>query len=161
MKPQIYKIKEIGKGFLAIMAKPVAGDWIDDEFKGISDFGILQIISLLEAHESYELGLIEEEKLANQNGMDFINYKIKDRGVPESPQNFIKITKTIYNQINDGKNTVIHCRAGIGRTGIVAAGILMHFGYDIKKAFEYISEIRGVRVPDTQEQIDWMKSIKF
>lgn len=38
--PQIYKIEEIGKGFLAVMAKPRLGEWIEDEFLGLKDLGV-------------------------------------------------------------------------------------------------------------------------
>lgn len=31
MGPVYYEIETIGSGFLAIMAKPVAGEWIDEE----------------------------------------------------------------------------------------------------------------------------------
>jgi predicted protein tyrosine phosphatase len=57
-------------------------------------------------------------------------------------------------------NTVIHCRAGIGRTSVVATGVLLHAGFEVTEAFEKISEIRGVQVPDTQEQYDWVLAKK-
>ena len=52
MRPQIYQVELIGSGFLAVMAKPVSGEWIDDEFSGIAGAGILQVVSLLEYQES-------------------------------------------------------------------------------------------------------------
>lgn len=161
MKPIIYQVEQIGSGFLAVMAKPVAGEWVDEEFKSIAEFGIKQIVSLLEIHESYDLGLIEEEKLAQSHGMKFLQYPIKDRGVPESRKGFSIVTKNLYHQIASGENTVIHCRAGIGRTGLVAAGILLHCGFSVDDAFEQISNFRGVNVPDTQEQIDWLKNLEL
>lgn len=54
----------------------------------------------------------------------------------------------------NGLNTVIHCRADIGRTGVVAAGVLLHCGFEPLEAIEHISKLRDVAVPDTQEQID-------
>ncbi len=61
------------------MAKPVSGEWIEDEFKNIANKGIDRIVSLLEVHESYEVGLENEQSLTEKNGMDFISYPIKDR----------------------------------------------------------------------------------
>ncbi len=57
MKPEIYQVELIGSGILSIMAKPVSGEWIEDEFSGIANEGIDQIVSLLESHEAYEIGL--------------------------------------------------------------------------------------------------------
>jgi len=158
MKPQIYKVELIGSGFLAVMAKPVSGEWIEDEFQAIADEGIFQIVSLLEPHEAYDIGLQEEEKYAKKYQMEFLSYPIQDRGVPESLTEYKKLTKNLYHEIAGGKNTVIHCRAGIGRTGVVAAGVLLHCGFEPKEAFEYISAKRNVQVPDTEEQVNWVIS---
>ena len=72
-------------------------------------------------------------------------------------EQFSHFTKRLYHEAAGGLNTVVHCRAGIGRTGIVAVGVLFHCGFEPIEAFEHISNKRGVSVPDTQEQIDWVK----
>ena len=156
MSPDIYQVELIGSGSLSVMAKPVSGEWIEDEFSGIARYGINRIVSLLEKRESYETGLRQEKALTEKNGMDFISYPIPDRGLPDSVGEFASFTKRLYFETAGGLNTVIHCRAGIGRTGIVAAGVLLHCGFEVQDAFAHISEKRGVRVPDTQEQIDWV-----
>jgi protein-tyrosine phosphatase len=156
MKPDIYQVELIGSGFLAVMAKPVSGEWIEDEFVGIANEGINSIVSLLEFHESYELGLQNEKQLAEKNGMEFLSFPLQDRGLPNSVNKFKIFTKDLYHQIAGGKNIVIHCRAGIGRTGVVAAGVLLHCGFEPHEAFKHISEKRGVQVPDTEEQVNWI-----
>ena len=90
--------------------------------------------------------------------MDFVSFPTPDRGLPNSVQLFRDFTKNIYHEIAGGKNTVIHCRAGIGCTGIVAAGILLHCGFEPDEAFKLISEKPGVQVPDTPEQREWIES---
>jgi len=157
MKPDIYKVELIGSGFLAVMAKPVASEWIEEEFKNIALEGIEQIVSLLDQNEAWDVGLQNEKELAEKNGMEFVSFPIKDRGLPESVREFSDFTKNLYHQIAGGKNTVIHCRAGIGRTGIVAAGVLLHCGFEVGEAFEHISQKRGIAVPDTIEQSEWVE----
>ncbi|AJQ95499.1 protein-tyrosine phosphatase family protein [Gynuella sunshinyii] len=156
MNPDIYKIELIGSGSLSVMAKPVSGEWIEDEFSGIARWGINRIVSLLEDHEAFEVGLNNEKQLAEKYGMEFILYPIPDRGLPSTIQEYLCFTKRLYHEAAGGLNTVVHCRAGIGRTGIIAAGVLLHCGFSPIEAFEHISKIRGVSVPDTQEQIDWV-----
>lgn len=158
LKPDIYKVKTINKGFLSVMAKPASGDWIEDEFNGIVNEGINLVVSLLEFHEAYELGLKNEKDLAIANEMDFISFPIKDRGLPSSIREYLAFTKELYQQITNGKNTVIHCRAGIGRTGMVAAGILLHCGFNPGEAISLISSKRGIQVPDTEDQLAWVES---
>lgn len=154
----MYRVELIGSGFLAVMSKPISGEWIEDEFLNISREGIHQIISLLEHHEAYEVGLQNEKNLTEKNGMEFVSFPIPDRGLPGSVLDFNTLTKKLYHEIAGGKNTVIHCRAGIGRTGVVAAGVLIHCGFEPDEAFSHISNKRGVRVPDTREQRDWLIS---
>lgn len=156
MGPDIYQVELIGSGSLSVMAKPVAGEWIEDEFSGIARWGIDRIVSLLEFTESKELGLETEEEIAKRFGIDFVAYPIKDRGLPNSISEYLRFTKELYHDAASGLNTVIHCRAGIGRTGIIAAGVLLHCGFEPLEAFDHISKKRGVQVPDTQEQIDWV-----
>ncbi len=158
MKPDIYVVESIGSGFLAVMAKPVSGEYIEDEFLGISREGIKQIVSLLETQETYEVGLQNEKSLTEKNDMEFSSYPIKDRGLPKLVNEFKKFTLNLYKEISDGKNTVIHCRAGIGRTGLVAAGVLLYCGFSPKEAFGHISKKRRVQVPDTEEQVNWLVS---
>ena len=84
MGPTIYEIEKIGSGFLAVMAKPVAGEWIDDEFAGIAAAGIRQVASLLEPSEAIEVGLGDEQKVCERHGMRFLTYPLADRGLPSS-----------------------------------------------------------------------------
>ena len=156
MSPDIYQVELIGSGSLSVMAKPVSGEWIDDEFSGIRKWGIDRIVSLLESHEAYEVGLGEELTLASRFDMEFISFPIKDRGLPSSIQDYLAFTKRLYHEAAGGLHTVVHCRAGIGRTGIVAAGVLLHCGFEPMEAFKHISAKRGVEVPDTNEQVEWV-----
>jgi len=156
MGPRLFKVESIGSGLLAVMAKPLSGEWIDDEFAGIAASGINHIVSLLESGEAYEVGLDEEETVCGRHGMSFESYPIPDRGLPPSLHSFARFARDTWTRIDDGVCAVVHCRAGIGRTGVVAAGILLHAGYGPEDAFSRISEARGVSVPDTEEQYRWI-----
>lgn len=158
MKPTIYKAECIGSGSLNLMAKPVAGEWIEQEFAGIRAFGIDRIVSLLERAEAWDLGLGKEQTLAQQNAMDFVSFPIRDMSLPTSIRDFAVLTKHLHSDCEKGINTVVHCRAGIGRTGMVAAGILLHCGYSADEAFARLSAKRGITMPDTPEQAAWVSA---
>ncbi|NHZ91984.1 protein tyrosine phosphatase [Massilia sp. CCM 8733] len=155
MGPEIYKVANIGRGVLAVMAKPVAGEWIGDEFSGIARYGITEMVSLLERHEIRELGLTGAPALCASNGIAFTSFPIADRGLPAAPGVFALVHE-IGRRIADGAHTVIHCRAGIGRTGLLAAAVLVRHGHAPEAAFKLVSRARGVQVPDTAEQFDWV-----
>ena len=155
MLPTTYKVTDIGSGILSVMAKPVSGEWIDDEFSGLKRLGIDKVVSLLERFEEIEVGLGSEEELCLKHGLEFASFPIPDRELPNTKlaEHFLD---SLLSEIRMGKHIVIHCRAGIGRTGIIAGGVLVKSGISAKEAFALISSARGVQVPDTEEQEAWL-----
>lgn len=156
MQPTIYLIERIGNGSLSIMAKPAAGEQVDNQFSRIASTGINTIVSLLERDESSEVGLQDEETLATKHGMAFHSFPIKDFGYPASNVQFRVFSKSLFLAASNGENIVIHCRAGIGRSGLVTAGVLLHNNYSPLDAFKHISNRRGETVPETDEQRNWL-----
>ncbi|TXH69619.1 MAG: hypothetical protein E6Q83_09380 [Thiothrix sp.] len=51
---------------------------------------------------------------------------------------------------------MIHCRAGIGRTSLIAGAVLILLGLKPEAALKHLSQARGVQVPDTEEQAQWL-----
>ena len=156
MQSTIYEVEQIGRGFLAVMAKPATSRSIEYEFVGIAKKRIRKVVSLLEQSEARDVGLDRERELCEINGMEFVSYPITDWGLPSSVTEFAEFTRSMHQQIANGTNTVVHCGAGIGRTGMLAAGILLHCGYEPDDAFRHISQARGAPVPDTDEQRNWI-----
>jgi protein-tyrosine phosphatase len=156
MRSTIYWIEAAAKGRLGIMARPRSGDWLDDEIAGWEAAGINTIVSLLERDEVNELGLGDEEKLCRRHGMTFISFPIPDRGVPRTEGETEILARNIALKLKDGTTVAIHCRAGIGRSSLIAACALVCSGLDAGSAFEAISKARGIKVPDTDEQRSWV-----
>jgi len=162
MVPEIYKIESYDESFLAIMAKPRSGDWLEDEIYGLSTLGVNVVVSLLDVGEILELGLRDEKKICEANGIEYLSFPIKDRSVPESPAHTVQFVRNLHLQLLGGQNMVIHCRAGIGRSGLMAACLLVHAHEPPGKAFTRISKARRLHVPDTEEQRDWVsKTYRF
>lgn len=154
--PQIYTIQEIGKGFLAIMPKPRAGEWMEYEFSGLKLLGVTIICSMLETAEAYELELQSESEHCKNNDIEFLSFPIPDRGLPNNIEAFVTLTQYLHHEAQQGAGVVVHCRAGIGRSGLVAATLLLREGFGTDKALEKISLARRVTVPDTKEQVRWL-----
>lgn len=154
----MYKIGSIGDGFLAIMARPSLEQGDAASMVNIARLGITLVVSLLESGEARMLGLDGERECVRAEGMDFLPYPIPDMGLPASVEEFARTSKLIFEQTYAGTNTLVHCHAGIGRSGLLAAGILLHCQMDPEQAFAHISKMRGIRVPETPEQTDWLVS---
>lgn len=156
MASPIYPIETIAAGSLSAMAKPEAKGDIELEFKSIAAQKITRVVSLLESTEAAAQGLANEKQLVERSGMQFVHYPIGDFGVPEDVSKFALFIRQQHEAIAAGEHTVVHCYAGIGRTGIVTTSILLRCGYNPLQAIETISQKRGVKIPDTQRQVDWI-----
>ena len=155
MLPTIYPITTIGDGFLATMGRPRAGDWLETEFCGLRKLGVRHVVSLLEPVEAHCLGH-EAEHCTNAD-LAFTHFPIPDRGTPRDAKAFLDLAGTLYEGCVEGRSSAIHCRAGIGRASLLATAVLLHHGMTVDEAFAKISNARGVDVPDTKEQRQWLE----
>lgn len=156
MLSDIYWVKADLAGRLAIMARPRAGDCLEDEIDNWRKAGIDCVVSLLEPVESQELELAAEERLCRDRQISFISFPIPDRQVPELKREALVLVEDLAQALRTGRSLAIHCRAGIGRSGLIAACVLGRLGFDVSHAFTLISRARGVQVPDTEEQRSWV-----
>ncbi len=153
---EIYPIDSIGRGTLAIMAQPASQGELQPAIAAIAARGIHQVVSLLESAEVRLLGLEHEAELVNAASMQFLSFPITDMGLPGSSEAFAGLAWQLYQQIEAGSNVVIHCRGGIGRSGLLAAAVLLHAGFEVPQAFAEVARKRGRQVPETVEQGNWL-----
>jgi protein-tyrosine phosphatase len=156
MGPKLYWIDSSSPGKLAISARPRGGDWLEDEVQGWRQQGVQVVVSLLTSEEMQELGLMGEPAAANDRGLIFMNLPIPDRGVPPEGSTAANFVEKIGKQLESGRTIVIHCRQGIGRSGMIAAALLVRRGSSPSEAIERISQTRGLQVPETAEQRAWV-----
>jgi protein-tyrosine phosphatase len=147
-------------GRLAIMARPRAGDWLEDEIADWKRSGVDTIVCLLEPEEVVELGLLQEVTLCEAANMEYVSFPIPDRGVPASLRLAQALGERIAAAVDSGRSIAVHCRAGIGRSSMIAACALVCSGVNADRALALIGEARGVDVPDTQEQRDWVETFE-
>lgn len=152
----LYWIDSDGPGGLAITPRPRTGDGQQDEIAGWRAGGVDIVVSLLKPAEVEELGLSNEPELCRRQGMRFVSFPIGDFGVPSSTDEVLALARSLAASIADGKKVAIHCRAGIGRSGTVAACVLACRGIDADTAFAIISRARAISVPETDEQRQWV-----
>jgi predicted protein tyrosine phosphatase len=156
MKTEVYWITGPWPGRLAIAPRPRGGDWLEDEVRAWRKTGLDVVVSFLTADEMTELDLAQEEKWCHHYGMEFHSFPIPDRGVPGSREAVINLIKSLERALAAGKSLVVHCRQGIGRSGMIAAALLISAGEDPETVWEHLHQARGCPVPDTEEQRDWV-----
>jgi protein-tyrosine phosphatase len=101
----------------------------------------------------------DEADLAAAHFIRFVSLPIPDLGVPASQVQAADSLRAIVDELERGRNVAIHCRQGIGRSGMIAAALLVRAGAEPRDAFHRISQVRGVPVPETDEQRNWVTSL--
>ena len=139
------------------MPRPRGQDWLPDDIDLLRRSGIDVIVSALTPPETEELGLLEEAECCRTNGIQFISFPIEDRSVPSSSTSFSELLDSLKGSLAEGKAVGVHCRAGIGRSSLIAAALLIQNGVSPETAFLTIQEARGCPVPDTVEQRNWVE----
>ena len=98
--------------------------------------------------------------------IDYFRKPIPDHGIPPERRNMAEILDCLRDALTAGRVVYLHCRAGIGRTGMVAGCLLAERGLNGEEA---LAELNGLwrqsarspqwpSVPETEEQIDYVRS---
>ena len=152
----VYKITSIGKGTLYAMPCPASGQ-LNDILTSLRDEeNIDRVISLLEEKEAEKLGVAAEAEACKSLGLTYQNYPIRDFHIASSQSEFSRFIKSLYDLLVAGDKIVVHCYAGIGRTGLVVGSLMILDGVPAKEAIDKMSEARGRNMPQTQDQYEYL-----
>jgi protein tyrosine phosphatase (PTP) superfamily phosphohydrolase (DUF442 family) len=152
----IFWVNPGANGRLAIVPRPRGDEWLADDLDAIRHNGIDILVSLLTSAEAAELGLAREQALCEKAGIEFRSFPVPDRSVPDSYRELHAMAEALATERRHGKNIGAHCRAGIGRSSLLLAAVLCVEGISPEHAFRLISNGRGLQVPDTPEQAEWL-----
>ena len=153
----LYWVEGPWVGKLALAARPRGGDWLEDEVADWKQAGISAVLSLLTPEEEQELDLRLERNEAGKLGLEFWSLPIADRQVPQSEAKLVAALDKVNHALSAGRNVLVHCRQGVGRTGVVAVCLLVKNAMSPGAAVELVSAARGVAVPETPEQREWIE----
>ncbi len=152
MRAEIYWVTQINSARLATMPKPRGGDRLEDEVISLRRMGVDVLVSLLTDEEIIEVSLSDEALHCANNRIEFLRFPIPDHNVPPLDEKTVAFIHELWGRLVAGKNMAIHCRAGLGRSSMIAACIMVLAGVDSNSVFEMIKAARGFSVPDTEEQ---------
>ncbi|MGA7697914.1 MAG: dual specificity protein phosphatase family protein [Candidatus Sulfotelmatobacter sp.] len=156
MRQELYWIEGSWPGKLAVGPRPRGGDWLKHDVAGWKGAHVDSVLSLLTPDEEHDLDLSGEADEVRALGMNFTSFPIPDRQVPKSEARLAETLEKVAHVLSAGKNVLVHCRQGIGRSGLVAACLLVKKGLSPGAAIDSVSAARGASVPETTEQRDWI-----
>lgn len=153
---QVLWVEGNAKTQLAIVICPRGDGQLKDDLLSIKRSGVNTLVSLLERDEAIWLGLGEEERIAEEIGLNFLSHPIRDVHVPANVHTFREFCGGLAERLRNGERIGLHCRGSIGRAPTTAACTLIHLGWKAKDALSAIQKARGFPIPDTEEQLRWI-----
>lgn len=153
---QVYWVTSVGSGRLGLMPHPEGGGRLAREVRELKEDGVDRLVSLQTAGEARRFGLAEEASACAQAGIAFESFPIEDRDLPDELEPTIAFLKELIVRLHQGESIAIHCQAGVGRSGLMTAGLLVLTGSPPEEAIARVSEARQHPIPDTAPQRKWI-----
>ena len=103
--------------------------------------GLALVVCLTPRPELAELSPEYHAALA-RGGLPFrwMNVPMRNFGLPEDPAGFRRDIAAVAQQVRNGDVVLLHCAAGLGRTGTAAACLLKALGLEAGEALQRVRE---------------------
>ncbi|MEM7256691.1 MAG: dual specificity protein phosphatase family protein [Pseudomonadota bacterium] len=121
MSFSLYPIAQVGDGslFASSMPKPQRLSHCLDQIEAAN---ISTVVCLLEQSEMQSLGLAQWLPDCSHRGIKPVHFPIKDFGTPAA-DTLDPLVSELHDQLSSGNNILVHCRGGIGRSGLLCCAM--------------------------------------
>lgn len=121
--------------------------------KGISKIVCLTALEEIQAKSPAYARALQRNDVPWDQAM----FPIVDYGVPSDRERFLQFVRGIAADLRRGVNVLLHCAAGIGRTGTVASCVLVMLGVAPDEAAQRVYEAGSyAERPEQVELIQWV-----
>lgn len=139
------------------------GSWwdrdMDLDLRAIKEWGADTLVTLIEEHEFDEMAVTGLEEGCRANGLEWVHIPIVDGEAPDERFRaaWHAIGPSIRSKLESGRSIVIHCKGGLGRTGMLAAALLQEAGMDSARAIALVRQARPGAI-ETSVQEEYLAS---
>ena len=135
------------------------GNWdrdLDRDLAVIQEEFDPRVIITLMTEEELNLSKVPATTLSRKIkdlNVEWIHLPINELKAPDKvfAESWAKNSWEILDHLRHGSNVLVHCRGGMGRSGVVASMILMELGMDLEEAISQVRRKRPGSI-ETQEQ---------
>jgi protein-tyrosine phosphatase len=163
--------RPLANSYWVLPGRLLAGEYPCGRESPDSDAGLERIARLVAAGINCIVDLTEEGECPPYAPLlpatvVHLRRRIPDTRVPQHPAQMREIQDDIAAALDGGRRVYVHCRAGIGRTGIVAGCFLVEQGFNGEGALRELNQLWTLQcaraatwpeVPQTREQADYIR----
>ncbi len=147
----------------AIGLTRLPGLWLrslTDDLATIRASGASSLITLTQAGELRWAGRGDFGAAVARAALTWYHLPIRDLGVPDAAfeDAWRTVGPRLRRELESGHRLVIHCYAGLGRAGLVAARLLIEFGEPPERAIDLVRRVRPGAI-QTAEQELYLRSL--
>ncbi|WP_181197871.1 phosphatase domain-containing protein [Enhygromyxa salina] len=145
-----------GVGLTLCPGRRDRGRSLDEDLAVVHGSGARTLVSLLPASELAWAGVEALPEAARAAGLSFLELAIPDQGVVSQAE-----VAGLLDAIEAHRAVapvVVHCMGGLGRSGTVAACLLIRLGATADAALAAVREARGPRCVETRAQEDFVRA---
>lgn len=133
------------------------GPWSRDlttDLQAIHDWGAAVVVTLMENFELDDLRVPDLGNRVQDLHMEWIHLPIRDVSIPDTSAEatWICAGEALRDLLRSGGNVLLHCRGGLGRSGMMAARLLVELGWDPDAAIQGVRQVRPSAI-ETDEQL--------
>jgi ADP-ribosyl-[dinitrogen reductase] hydrolase len=138
------------------------GPWARDlqaDLAAIRDWGATTLVTLIEDHEFELLKVPSLGRAARELGLDWHHLPITDVSIPGRPfeAGWKKSGPVLLERLRRGERIAVHCRGGLGRSGLVAAKLLTELGVPPRDAINRVRAVRRGAIETAEQEAYVMK----
>ena len=135
---------------------------LDTDLQDIQTWGASTVLSLIEPHEFARLGVPDFAQAIARTPLQWLPVPITDMATPGAATLAAWRTQgpALLQALGQGQRVLVHCAAGLGRTGMLVAKLLVLHGLPADAA---ITQVRSARpgTIETEAQAEWVRHGDF
>ncbi|MGL4223985.1 MAG: cyclin-dependent kinase inhibitor 3 family protein [Vibrio sp.] len=122
--------------------------------------GVTVVVTALSHQEMQAKGVGDLPQVVEQMGLQWFHAPIEDDCAPDAgfQADWQSISPVLHQALANGDKVALHCMGGSGRTGLLAAHLLLEKGWDLAEIITQVQSLRpGAFTKDVQ--LEYIKQV--